>query len=199
MERRRVGENKGRALRKGETQRSCDGKYVYTYKDAEGSRKSIYSKDLMELRRREEQIIKDQLDGLDAYAAGTATVNYVFDRYMSTKSELRKNTRANYNYMYNHFIREKFGKKKISSIKYSDVLQFYKLLLDEKKVQINTLETIHTLLHPTFKLAVRDDIIRTNPSDGVMAELKKTTGEKSWSTSCFNHRATNGIYELYRI
>ena len=78
-------DNKGRALRKGETQRSCDGKYVYTYKDAEGSRKSIYSKDLMELRRREEQIIKDQLDGLDAYAAGTATVNYVFDRYMSTK------------------------------------------------------------------------------------------------------------------
>lgn len=170
-------DNKGRALRKGETQRSCDGKYVYTYKDAEGSRKSIYSKDLMELRRREEQIIKDQLDGLDAYAAGTATVNYVFDRYMSTKSELRKNTRANYNYMYNHFIREKFGKKKISSIKYSDVLQFYKLLLDEKKVQINTLETIHTLLHPTFKLAVRDDIIRTNPSDGVMAELKKQPGK----------------------
>ena len=170
-------DNKGRALRKGETQRSCDGKYVYTYKDAEGSRKSIYSKDLMELRRREEQIIKDQLDGLDAYAAGTATVNYVFDRYMSTKSELRKNTRANYNYMYNHFIREKFGKKKISSIKYSDVLQFYKLLLDEKKVQINTLDTIHTLLHPTFKLAVRDDIIRTNPSDGVMAELKKQPGK----------------------
>ena len=24
-------DNKGRVLRKGETQRSCDGKYVYTY------------------------------------------------------------------------------------------------------------------------------------------------------------------------
>ena len=38
-------DNKGRVLRKGETQRSCDGKYVYTYTDPEGKRRSIYSKD----------------------------------------------------------------------------------------------------------------------------------------------------------
>ena len=42
-------DNKGRVLRKGETQRSCDGKYVYTYTDPEGKRRSIYSKDIMEL------------------------------------------------------------------------------------------------------------------------------------------------------
>ena len=41
------------------------------------------------------------------------------------------------------------------------------------------LETIHTLLHPTFQLAVRDDIIRKNPTDGVMAELKKNLGMKT--------------------
>ena len=46
-------DNKGRVLRKGETQRSCDGKYVYTYTDPEGKRRSIYSKDIMELRARE--------------------------------------------------------------------------------------------------------------------------------------------------
>ena len=46
-------DNKGRVLRKGETQRSCDGKYVYTYVDPEGKRRSIYSKDIMELRERE--------------------------------------------------------------------------------------------------------------------------------------------------
>ena len=84
-------DNKGRVLRKGETQRSCDGKYVYTYTDPEGKRRSIYSKDIMELRQREEKLIKDQLDGLDAYAAGNSTVNFVFDRYISTKSELRGN------------------------------------------------------------------------------------------------------------
>ena len=51
---------------------------------------------------------------------------------------------------------------------------------DEKQeLQINTLETVHTLLHPTFQLAVRDDIIRKNPTDGVMAGLKKNLGMKT--------------------
>ena len=66
-------DNKGRVLRKGETQRSCDGKYVYTYVDPEGKRRSIYSKDIMELREREVKLMKDQLDGLEGYAAGTST------------------------------------------------------------------------------------------------------------------------------
>ena len=123
-------DNKGRALRKGETQRKCDGKYVYTYTNPEGKRVSIYSMDLVLLRERDKAIIKDQLDGIDAYAAGTATINFVFDRYIATKSELRETTKTNYNYMYDHFIRKGFGKKKISSIKYSDVLMFYKFILN---------------------------------------------------------------------
>ena len=170
-------DNKGRVLRKGETQRSNDGKYVYTYVDPEGKRRSIYSKDIMELREREKELIKAQLDGLDAYAAGVSTVDFVFDRYISTKSDLRETTRQNYKYMYERFIRDRFGKKKIASVKYSDVLQFYQHLLKEKKMQMNTLETIHTILHPTFQLAVRDSIIRINPSDGVMAQVKKLSGK----------------------
>ena len=75
-------DNKGRVLRKGETQRSNDGKYVYTYVDPEGKRRSIYSKDIMELREREKELIKAQLDGLDAYAAGVSTVDFVFYRYI---------------------------------------------------------------------------------------------------------------------
>lgn len=169
-------DNKGRVLRKGETQRSCDGKYVYTYTDPEGKRRSIYSKDIVTLREREAKLVKDQLDGLDIYTAGNATVNFVFDRYMSTKSELRATTRRNYTYMYDHFVRDGFGKKKIGAVKYSDVVQFYQHLIKEKEMQINSLETINTILHSTFQLAVRDNIIRTNPTDGAMAQVKKMPG-----------------------
>lgn len=49
-------------------------------------------------------------------------------------------------------------------------------MINERKLQVNTLETIHTVLHPTFQLAVRDDIIRNNPSHGVMSEIKKKPG-----------------------
>lgn len=166
-------DNKGRALRNGEYQRASDGRYVYEYNDPFGKRRSIYSSDLMKLREKEKKLVKDQLDGIDTYAAGNADLNYVFDRYISTKSELRRTTYTNYTYMYDRFVRDTFGKKKIGEIKYSDVLYYYYHLINECGLQINTLETIHTVLHPTFQLAVRDDIIRTNPSDRVMAEIKK--------------------------
>jgi len=170
-------DKRGRVLRPGETQRSKDGKYVYTYRDSENKRHNIYADDLVTLREREQQLIKDQLDGLDSYAAGNSTLNYVFDRYISTKTELRQTTMTNYKYMYDRFVRNGFGKKKIATIKYSDVIQFYQGLLKNKGMQVNTLDTIHTILHPTFQLAVRDNIIRTNPTDGVMAQLKRNTGK----------------------
>ena len=72
------------------------------------------------------------MDGLDIYVAGKATVNFVFDRYMSLKTNLRQTTRSNYLYMYDRFIRDTFGKKKIAEIRYSDVLQFYNYLLDKQ-------------------------------------------------------------------
>lgn len=171
-------DNRGRALRKGETQRKKDLMYIYTYTDPyTHKRKYIYSKDLMELRKKENELLKDQLDGLDVYAAGNATLNFVFERYISTKTELKSTTYANYTYMYDHFVRETLGKKKVTDIKYSDVLHFYLYLIKEKGIQVNSLESVHSVLHPTLEMAVRDNIIRVNPSKGVMAEMKKKSGK----------------------
>lgn len=167
-------DSKGRVLHKGETYRSEDGLYRFTYSDAYGKRTSVYSKDLKQLREKEKNILRNQLDGLDIYAMGKSNVNSVFDRYISTKTELRSSTKSNYIYTYNQYVREGFGKKKIANIKYSDVLIFYRLLVN-MGLGISTVENVHTVLHPTFQLAVRDQIIRNNPTDGVMAELKKTT------------------------
>ena len=169
-------DNRGRALRKGESQRT-DNTYVYTYTDPFKKRRFVYAKDLQTLREKQDKLKREQLDGLDSYLAGNATLNFVFDRYMSTKYDLRKTTRSNYLYMYNHFVRDGFGERLIAELKYSDVKYFYLYLLNDKGLQANTVDTIHTILHPTFQLAVRDDIIRKNPSDGVMAEIKRKAGK----------------------
>ena len=83
---------------------------------------------------------------------------------------------SNYLYTWNYFIRDTFGKKKVRDVKYSDVLFFYTDLINNQGLQINTLETINTVLRPTFQLAVRDDIIRKNPVDGAYCEVKKRNG-----------------------
>ena len=60
---------RGRVLRKGESQRRSDERYVYTYTDPLGRRKYVYAQDLVTLREKEAQLMKDQMDGLDIYVA----------------------------------------------------------------------------------------------------------------------------------
>ncbi len=168
-------DNRGRALQKGESQRKEDMRYIYAYTDPFGKRRYIYANDLKTLREKEKKLKRNQLDGLNSYAEGNVDLNFVFDRYISTKTELRRTTYGNYMYLYNRYVREEFGKRKIGGIRYSDVLYFY--LTQDRNLRVNTLQTIHSMLHPTFQLAVRDEIIRNNPSDGVMAEVKKKLGK----------------------
>jgi len=165
-------DNKGRALRVGEYQR-YDKTYEYRYTDPFGKRRAIYALTLMDLRKEEDKLLRDQLDGLDVYKGGEATVYFLFDRYIKMKTNLRPTTMANYKYMYNKFVRGSFGKKKIVEVKYSDVLQFYNHLVTECGLKIETVDNVHSTLHPAFQLAVRDSLIRKNPTDGVMATLKK--------------------------
>lgn len=170
-------DTKGHALRKGEYQRSQDGRYAYSYTDALGNRRTIYAVDLRELRIKEEELKKNQLDGLDLYTAEKTTLNQLFDRYILTKMNLRETTKSGYIYTYDHYVRDGFGLRRISDIKYSDVLYFYQYLLEERNLSVCTVDNVHCVLHPAFDMAVRDDILRRNPTDNVMAELKRKEGK----------------------
>ncbi len=66
---------------------------LYSYTDSLGRRKFIYANDLTELREKEQKLQRDQIDWLDLYAQGKATINDTFDRYISTKYELRDSTK----------------------------------------------------------------------------------------------------------
>ena len=127
----------------------------------------------LSLREMEKQIRRDLEDGISTHTANSTTLNQLFDTYMSTK-ELKQSTRTNYMYMYKNYVSNVIGKRRIGSIKYSDIKKFYNSLILEKKFKPNSMEIINTILHPVFTMAVRDGYIRTNPSDGVMAEIKKS-------------------------
>lgn len=179
-------DTKGRNLKDGETQLS-DGRYKYQYTTPNGQRKAVYSwkllptdrtpagmRDGLSLREKEDDITADQRDGIDGSAARKITLNEMFDTYMSGKVNLKQSTRTNYLYMYRNYIQGSIGGRTLQSIKYSDIKRFYNELITEKKFKPNSMEIVHTLLHPTFTLAVRDGYIRTNPTDGIMADIKKS-------------------------
>lgn len=169
-------DSKGRVLYKGEYER-LDGRYVFQYLDVNGKRQSKYANDLPQLREYEKEICRDAYDGIDTHIGHSITLNAAFDRYMKLKLDIKSTTRGNYMYMYDHFVRPTFGNRKIGTIKYSDVKEFYYSILQNDVMKASTLDSIHTLLHPTFSMAVRDGYIRLNPTAGVMAEIKKS---KAW-------------------
>lgn len=179
-------DNKGRILRNGESQRP-DGKYEFKYVDIRGVRRSVYSWKLVEtdklppgkyqcvpLRELEKKISRDIEDGIDANLAYKTTLNCFYDAYIETKYELKQSTRTNYKYMYRKYVRDNIGTMHIANIKYSDVKKFYIYLISELGFKPNSVEIIQTILHPVFNTAVRDGYIRVNPTDGVIAELKKS-------------------------
>lgn len=177
-------DSKGRILKDGESIMP-DGRYRYQYVDAYGKRKAIYSWKLvptdkipdgkrsdLSLREKIKQVQKDVSDGIRIDNQKTA--NDIFDLWISLKRNLKDNTKQNYIYMYQQFVAPDFGKKKISKLVKSDVRRFYNTLVDERGLKINTLDSIHTVLHPVLELAVEDGYLRNNPSDNVMRELKQS-------------------------
>ena len=91
---------------------------------------------------------------------------------METKTNLKESTESNYRYLWEHYIQhESIAEKALSKIHKSDVKLLYAKLLQEGFAS-NSLESINNLIHPVLELAVDDDLIRKNPSNGVYREMK---------------------------
>lgn len=169
IERRKDAKN--RVLREGEYQRP-NGTYEYKWRDKSGKRHSIYSQTLDELRCKETDITRDILNGIQVEES-KLTINDMYYRWVQIKRGLKDNTFTNYKYMYTQFVAPGFGNRKLRDLKRSDVRAFYNTLKDERNIKTSTIDSIHTVLHQVFQLAVDDEYIRYNPSDNALQELKK--------------------------
>lgn len=177
---------KHRLLFRGEYQ-NPDGRYLYKYKDGKGAHRVVYSWTLTEtdrppkgkaagrcLRAIEKEIQRDLSDGVDTHTAQKLTLNVCIEQYLNGKREIKASTRENYRYYYKHAIKDDIGEKRIAEIQYTDIRTFYFRLIEEQDYRPNSVEIINAILHPVFRTAIRNGYIRANPTDGVMAEIKKS-------------------------
>lgn len=171
MAEKRLDKNR-KVLRKGESQRA-DGTYDYRWTTRNGKRHSVYAKTLDELREKEEQIMKDKSDGIKVEAS-KVTIDDLFELWCDLKRGLKDNTFQTYKYMYTQFVSPNLGKRRVSTIKKSDIKRFYNLLADDRNLKISTIDRIHTILHQVLQIAVDDNYIRNNPSDNAIRELKQS-------------------------
>lgn len=167
----RLDSNRKR-LRTGESQRK-NGTYDYRWTSSDGTRHTIYAATLDELREKKDAVICDRRDGIKSETK-RITVNDMFDLWCALKRGIKDNTFKNYIYMYEMFVRPTFGKYRITEVKKSDVKQFYNRMADDKVLKISTIDTVHNILHQVFAVALDDEIIRVNPTDDMLKELKKS-------------------------
>lgn len=153
-------DNKGRLLRTGESQRK-DLTYECRYTDATGKRKSVYAKNLQELRRREDQIQKNVDDSIN-YCEGSINVIELVERYVALKQGVRHATKVGYNFVLNLIRKEDFCYRRINTIKVSDAkLWLMKLQRDGRGY--STITSVRGVVKPAFQMACDEDIIRKNP------------------------------------
>jgi len=165
-------DHKGRVLRDGESYRKSDNRYMYRYTSMDGKHHAIYDRDLNSLREKENKIMRDLTAGI-RIGEDSITLNDIYEMWKKDKNSLKQTTKGNYMYMYDHFVKENFGKGRLKDIRKSHVRRFYNNLLDTKLLKVNTLESIHSVVNQLFNRAVDDLYIRVNPASGVMGECKR--------------------------
>ena len=164
-------DNKRRVLKEGEYQRA-NGTFEYKWRDKRGKRHSVYAKTLEELREKENDVLRDALDGIRA-DKNDLTINDLYHRWAQLKKGLKANTFQCYKYSYTQYVEPSFGKIHIIDLKRSDVRAFYNHLADAQHLKAGTIDSIHTVLHQVLELGVEDEYLRYNPADNALKELKK--------------------------
>ena len=162
----------GRVLRNGESMRA-NGTYEFRYhSNHDNMRRSVYAKTLEELREKETYLLKRKSNGL-AHCNPSLTVNDLYLQWLNYKSGLKGNTLQNYEFLYNHFVKDTFGKNKVTEIGSADIRGFYKYLHENKGIKISTIENIHTVLHQVMYYCVEKDYFYRNIADNTLKEIKK--------------------------
>lgn len=199
MARKKRTDSRGRVLKVGESQNK-QGRYIYKWTDAAGTRNTVYANTLVELREKEQRIQRDIQDGISSTSANM-TLNQLFNLYMSTKSNIRETTRVLYLTYWSANIKPSIlSDMKISQIKQLHVKKWI-IELKDKGAKTSSIKAYKTLLTSVFQFAVDNDYIRRNPCrncDQDKAEPStKTALTKRQQEKLLDFLENDDLYKVY--
>lgn len=190
---------KGRKLKEGESYRS-DGRYVFRFYDERiGMRRSIYARDLTELREKEALRNLDE-NIIDDATAKKRTLKQLFERYMATKT-LSDTTEENYRRMWRLRVKDTLGNRRIINLRSSDVKAYY-LSLSKDGLAKKTIKYLHSMITPALELAVEDNLIRKNPARNAFGDYGKEPKKREALTQAEPEKllsfvTDNNCYRMY--
>ena len=161
-------------LRKGESYNEKTELFYTYYYDETGKRKKLTSKTLEGLREKKNNV--DNLLANDVKAsAKDRTLDSVYAEWLKRKSGLVQHTRANYEWVYEHYcLGHKLGKMKVQDITKGTIRDHYNKLRDQRGLAITTIDGLQTVVNQVLSYAVDERYIRANPAVGAMTEMKRS-------------------------
>lgn len=168
---------KGKELGVGISQRK-DKVYQARYSDRWGKRKTIYNKNLRELRKQLAGAISDNEKFLNIKEE--ITLDKWFSRWMEVYKEksIRPNTKREYTHIYNKNISPYIGNRRINSLVKSDIQMLIDMASDDNYAYERQ-NKIKVILRDMLQRAVEDNLIINNPVSGIKLRADKEIKAKS--------------------
>ena len=168
---------KGKELGVGLSQRK-DGLYQARYSDRWGKRKTIYGKNLRELRKE----LAEAITGNENYASikDEITLDRWFDRWMEVYKEksIRPNTKREYTHIYKKNVSPYIGERDINSLVKSDIQRLIDRASDDSYAYERQ-NKIKVILRDMLQRAVEDNLVINNPVSGIKLRADKEIKAKS--------------------
>lgn len=168
---------KGKELGIGLNQRK-DGVYQARYTDRWGKRKTIYGKNLRELRKQLATAISDNENFSNTKDEITMDKWYVRWMEIYKEKSVRPNTKREYAHIYYKNISPYIGGRLINSLVKSDI----QLLIDKAHDDNYAYERqnkIKVIMHDMLQRAVEDNLVVNNPVSGVKLRADKEIKAKA--------------------
>lgn len=146
--------------------------YEYRYRDKTNKLRSIFSKKLDDLRKREKEIQKDLL--INPTPNDKVTVDQLYEEWKKIKKpNLKENVFNAYCWNYETYCKDVVGRMKIKDIKSGTIERLYNTLYTERNLSVSSIDNVHTVLHQVLERGVKNEYIFKNPSDKCLEDLKK--------------------------
>lgn len=175
-----MGKNlKGKELGAGLSQRK-DGSYEARYFDRFGKRKSLYGRNLLELRKKLAIAIAEN-QTFTSIRSEIKLDNW-FKQWVDIykKKSVRPNTLREYTHIYNKNISPFFGNRNINSFVKRDIQELIDIASD-KGYGYERQNKIKVILSDMFSRAMEDELMIKNPTKGVKLRADKQIKARSLS------------------
>lgn len=170
---------KGKELGIGLSQRK-DELYQARYTDRWGKRKTIYNKNLRELRKQLAEAISDNKNFVST--KDNITLDVWFRRWMDVYKEksVRPNTKREYTHIYQKNISPYLGEKNINTLVKSDIQKLIDIASDSGYAYERQ-NKIKVILRDMMQRAIEDNFAVNNPVSGVKLRADKEVKARALS------------------